>query len=348
MVERCEFSDLPVNTCGHCLGVGPTVGRIGPLPPPAPAYPPGYRRRWWPGISNPTPRDWHDGDKAPGKSTRCRFVPEARAYLLPEHLPECTERTCNGCRPCTHDEHGSPVTHCGSRPMCAEHLDHAHPRTCPRCIARTRADLDHIVRLSGLMLDEAIVTGVDSEAAMIAGPAADPADLTEIREWLTWQGITELPMYDDRHPYTLLARWAQQLAIAYGHPPRKRTTVEIAASYLSWMLTDVAQDPGQDFRLFAKEIIRCRTHLEAVLGASRAPERGAPCWECETPAPRLVRRRAHWCERPDCTREHDATGARDTWVCPNNRDHWWTEAEYRYATYAAAERVKAPPPGRAS
>jgi hypothetical protein len=333
--DRCDLTDIPRNMCGHCLGVGPTIGRIKP-PPAPPEYPPGYSRRWHPGIPDTTPRDWHDGDRPPRGSTRCKRRTGDGLYMLPEHLDDCRDRKCNGCKPCTHDDNGNPTVHCEARGSCTEHLDADHPRTCPRCIAWVRADIAQVVRLSLLMLDQAIVTGVDSEAAMLAGPAANPGALTELREWLTWHDVLKLPEHDDRHPYTLLVRWEQQLAEHYGHPRPPAPTIASAASYLSWLLTDVAQTT--DFAPLANGISRCRTHLEAVLGASRMPDRGAPCWECETPAPRLVLRRAHWCERPDCTREHDSTGARDTWVCPANRDHWWTEAEYRYATYAAAHQ----------
>ena len=103
----------------------------------------------------------------------------------------------------------------------------------------------------------------------------------------------------------------------------------------------IADDPDQDWALLTREVRECRQHLEAVHRDSRRPDRGAPCWLCPTPAPRLEMRRGHWCDDPTCEREHDATGARDTWVCPNNpREHWWAEAEYRYAVAVEARDLR--------
>lgn len=366
--DRCEWSDLPRSTCGHC-----TRAPQPQLPPEVRAEePPPAEWIWKPVVDRlrREQRDWHDGDKAPKKASACRYV-EGWGYYLREHLPICRDRDCEGCKPCTHDDHGNPVRHCKAREGCGEHLDYAHPITCPRCIARVRADLAHIERLSALMITEAEVDGIDSTAAYLAAPVTDPAHVAELRFYVEGHAthayrtgridgamfmriLTALPDDDDRHPLTLLWRWERMLAEDYGHERKGPVTVSSAVSYLSWLLTDMAQDPEQDFPLFASEVRQCRSYLETVLGASRAPERGAPCWkcpehretcedpECQGCRPRLERRRAHWCEKPGCTREHDATGARDTWVCPTNREHWWTEAEYRKATYedAVAEGMK--------
>jgi len=347
--ERCEWSDLPTETCAHCTGA-----RALPMEPEL-RHPETVRgvRVWPPAEREHEIADWIDGPKAPKASTRCRYV-EDWGFHLPEHEPTCRARECNGCKPCTHDDNGNPIKHCGARKSCTEHLDDAHPLTCPRCIARVRNDLDEITRLSALMLPEAVEGGIESTAAVLAGPATNPAQVSEIRAFVrghvqhrmmggtmtddqAMKVLAALPDDDDHHPYTLLGRWELMLAEDYGHERKGRITIASAASYLSWLLTDMAQDERQDFALFASEIATCRSHLEAVLGASRKPERGAPCWKCGTPAPRLTRRRAHWCTNEDCTREHDTTGARDTWVCPDNPDHWWPEADYRRATAADAQ-----------
>lgn len=366
---RCDWSDLPVTQCGHCQGIGPTIGRIDPGPP-RPRYPAGTRPVWTPLTDKqPTPRDWHDGDKTPGKGTRCTWNRDRELHVLPEHVPACVDRGCNGCKPCTHDDHGNPVTHCRARTSCTEHLDHAHPRTCPRCIARVRNDLTHIERLTALMVDQAIVDGLQSNAAMIAGPTGDPAVIQAhtvelvraaagvddptapvARALAAWGDDTR----DENHPLYVLRDWEQRIRDHYDHPiprftekdvldPRhigtpRPATLSRSVSYLSWVLTDVAQTAL--FADLATEVEQVKKFLESVLAASRAPERGAPCKDCDEPAPRLERRRAHWCDKDDCTREHDTTGARDTWVCPRNRSHWWTEADYRKWSYERADETK--------
>ena len=55
----------------------------------------------------------------------------------------------------------------------------------------------------------------------------------------------------------------------------------------------------------------------------------APCPMCATPAPRLNREYGHWCEDEDCQKLHYADDSGDRWVCPRNRDHWWSEEDYR-------------------
>ena len=40
-------------------------------------------------------------------------------------------------------------------------------------------------------------------------------------------------------------------------------------------------------------------------------------------------RSCHWCENEDCQKLHYADDSGDRWVCPRNRDHWWSEEDYR-------------------
>jgi hypothetical protein len=252
---------------------------------------------------------------------RCRYV-AGFGYYLPSHEHDCTDRTCDGCQPCAE-------THCTAREACTRHLDHAHPLTCPRCEGRTRDDIAEIVRLSGLLIDEAIAQGVDSEAANLAGPAADPEAWSwrRLAAWERGDDVTVLEDDDPHHPLAVLGRWDYMLREDYRQPTALRCTLLRAADYLRGQLSRLAQDETQDFALFAREIARCRRHLEDVLADGFRPETGAPCPACAK-APALVKRYAHWCWREDCTREHDATGAADSWVCPACHARW-TEAEYR-------------------
>lgn len=278
----------------------------------------------------------------------CRYVKNT-GYFLPSHLPTCVDNTCPGCEPCTHDNQGNPVRHCEARDSCTSHLQPEETKTCARCVGRTRRDLQQIEELTAHAYLEAIAAGVDSEAAALTGPAVDQVQWdrrkTKIRLALLRLPADKLPdpallerYRDDRHhPYAVLARWEHTYRHAYGQPTTLRSTLSSARKYLDGMLDTIAQDPNEDFPQFASEIARCRAHLEATIADSRKPERGAPCPLCpedltaDPPIrkPRLIRRYGHWCAREDCRREHDATGASDHWICPNNDDHRWTEAEYR-------------------
>lgn len=75
--------------------------------------------------------------------------------------------------PCKRDDYGDPTRHCTARRTCSQHIGEGE-LTCARCVGRTRQDVRQIVERASLMLPEAMVTGVDSESAFLAGPAANP------------------------------------------------------------------------------------------------------------------------------------------------------------------------------
>jgi hypothetical protein len=267
----------------------------------------------------------------------CRYDRERELYLTPAHLPACVSNTCPGCLPCTHDEDGHPVRHCTARDRskddkkvaaCTSHLATGEAKTCARCIGKVRSDMVAIENDAALMPEEAEYAGVNSEAMVLAGPAAHPGSFEARRNWLALHA-DEVPDPDPHHPAAVLGRWELTLRRLYGQRSTLGTTLARSRAYLDGILTRAAQDPDVDFTKMAAEIAACRSHIEGVRHDSRAPERGATCFLCDLPAPRLVRRYGHWCTREDCERQHDDTGARDTWVCPRDPSHWWSEAEYR-------------------
>lgn len=252
--------------------------------------------------------------------------------------------------PCRWDDDGQPTRHCTARRSCAMHV-YGDELTCARCVDRTRRDLRQIADLAALMLPEALTAGVNSEAANLAGPAADPrawrdrriAKRLHLDTWLRLARISERQWLhartameddDEQHPYTVTTRWQMMLAEDYAHPlPAVLTTAE-AVAYLSRYAGKVANDPDQDWSLFAREVRSCRSHLEAVLHNSRAAERGAPCAACrqdnpDAPAPRLLREYGHWCVEEDCDQLHYLDTSGDRWVCPRDRTHRWSEDDYR-------------------
>lgn len=242
--------------------------------------------------------------------TRCRLVrtDHGRERLTYEHRLGCEAVGCPGCAPCT-------APHCW---RCQRtHLDNAHPITCPSCVGRTRTDLAAIERLYTLLPTEAEQCGVDSEAANLAGPAADP----EASQWYrahVWAQTGALEPSDPHHPLTVLGTWDFMLREDLNQTTELRVTVSRSVDYLSGLLTWLAQADDQDFPLFAEEIRVCRVHLENVLHEGDRAELGVECPDCETSAPRLVLHRGS-----------DPSGVRDEYRCPADRDHKWTIAEYR-------------------
>lgn len=254
-----------------------------------------------------------------------------------EHYDGC-EGGCSGCLPCVPaDSLGRPLDHCTARKRCTEHVEPG-TLTCNRCLGKARRRLTRIVELATLLPVAAVESGsIDSEAANLAGPAADPAGWSDTllaaraaaaerhgygtEEWEA--AITALPDDDQAHPYAVLSRWQLMLE----DDPREcypvdrdRITVAGAARYLDANLGQLAQDDEQDFALFAREVAACLGHLEIVLAVAVYHEKGAPCPACVTSGekkpPRLEMRRGR-------------TELFDRWTCSNDGDHTWSDAEYR-------------------
>lgn len=278
--------------------------------------------------------------------TTCRYDRDLEQHLAP-----------NG-EPCTHDEYGDPTKHCTARTTCGQHIG-TNELTCARCIGRTRNDLRRITDLAALMLPAAIAGGINSEAAVLAGPAADYATFVARRrigqKWIE-ANIPErnqvramealLEDDDERHPYSVLGRWDMMIREDYRHGSDQPVNVANAADYLGRQLGKIAQDENQDWPLLAREIRKCRRHLESVLATLDRPERGTPCPACVEAgdkAPRLIRRYGHWCTDEDCRKaEHYTDDSGDLWTCSNNTSHQWNHKDYSKwveERHAAARRT---------
>ena len=251
----------------------------------------------------------------------CRYDRESKQYMLADGDP------------CRVDEYGDPTNHCKARVNCAQHIGQDE-QTCIRCLNRARTNIRQIVLLSTLMMPVALGKGVNSEAANLAGPAAD-VDAWSWRKVAAKQGrawhVSLVEEDDEHHPYTVLTRWQLMLSEDYGHPLPQAMSIMGAGAYLERNLGMVAQDPEQDFALLARELKTCRAHLEAVLGDAERAEKGQPCPSCrdEDKLVRLRREWGHWCEAEDCEKLHYLDDSGDRWVCPRNHQHWWTEQDYR-------------------
>ncbi len=262
--------------------------------------------------------------------SECRYDHESGEYL-----------TDDG-KPCLRDEHGDPTRHCTARRTCAQHVGWRE-LTCARCLGRVRQVIRKIREHAPLMPTAAQLAGVNSEAAYLAGPAADygvfSARRNIDRQWL----MANIPASnleramsayleddDNFHPYGVLTRWEFMLREDYDDPRETPTSIESAASYLDRTLAKVAQDEEQDFGLLRRELNTCWNHMQIPLAIKAWHEKGAPCPDCQPGAfVRLIHEYGHWCTDADCQKIHYLDDSGDRWVCPRNREHQWTEKAYR-------------------
>lgn len=282
----------------------------------------------------------------------CRWDREAQAHLRREHRPDCGVVDCSGCLPCRHDDDGNPVRHCRVRNRCTSHLGWGE-YACPKCLGKIRDNLTAIVDTLALMPDEAEERGVNSEPANLAGPHADyvTAQWRLVNASRAGESVEELDMRD---PYTCLTLHERTIREEIGHDDITLVSADVAsaASYLAWVLTDLArrEDLAPLVSSLLGDTATLVSHVEGALRDSRAPERGIPCPECvvnlgrrkealqaagtpedEWPklhAPRLVRHYGHWCTRERCDELHYLDTAGDVWRCPIDRSHEWSHKDY--------------------
>jgi hypothetical protein len=177
---------------------------------------------------------------------------------------------------------------------------------------------------------EAEFVGVESEAADLAGPVANVIT-SRWRRVNAAQNGGWVEETDWTNPGVVLGEWERMIREDLGHDSLTLVsdTLMGSAAYLGWVLTDLARDDGQALVLaeLGAALHRTRSHLESVRHDGADVERGAPCPVCsegldpegDEKAPRLVRKYATW----------DQSGACDSWRCPRDSDHTWSEADYR-------------------
>lgn len=227
--------------------------------------------------------------------------------------------------------------HCTARRSCGIHLQWGE-LTCARCLGRTRTNIRHIGQYAALLDSAALEAGrVDVEISMLAGPSCDPEAWSwrkaTARTGLTWH-VSLDEDDDETDPKRVLTTWAQMLSEDYRLPRPERWDVSNAAAFLERILSRVAQDDGQDFPQLSREMRKCRDHLDAELRVRWFAERGVPCPSCVASGKhdpvkvKLRREYPHWCDDADCHQIHVETDELDVWVCPVDREHWWTHADY--------------------
>jgi len=270
----------------------------------------------------------------------CRWDRAAKKHLTREHLPECVDILCAGCRPCTHED-GNPVRHCRTRLRCTSHLgwtEHA----CPECLGKIRANLTNVLNLLALMPKEATEQGINSEAANLAGPHADyvTSMWRLVNADRAGQAVEELDMTD---PYTCLTMYERHIREDLGHAETTLVSATIAASagYLSWVLTDLARDEEKAEHLtgLLGSTSALVSHMESARRNDSKPDRGTPCpvcvergMEAGKDAPRLVRHYGHWCLKTGCERLHYLDDSGDVWRCGECGSEWSHEDYDRWLT----------------
>lgn len=242
----------------------------------------------------------------------CRFAGRNQPRIVPgRHTDECPSivpltlaaepHECTGCQPCT-------ANHCR---VCA--VAHAE-QTCPDCLDETRDHLTEINRMCASLPAEVEHKGQDSEAMNLLGPAADP-DARQYVEasylggrlpegWIEANHGRDCPLLakkgepgygdpctgcagDELHPLIVLGGWASVYREAFGHDDTAVVTVADEREYLDRNLMRAAAYPHVPFEDFARDVRRCRVHIENVLHDGEQVDSGAPCFRCNTQLERV-------------------------------------------------------------
>lgn len=245
--------------------------------------------------------------------TACIWVARDEPRVVKNrHLADCDGTCLVGCQPC-------------QEPHCRV-CNRAHATgTCAECLAETRENLRGIGELCNALPAEVRNRGVEGEAMMLLGPAADP----EARGHLEASVLAgRVPAdYLDRadgelHPLFVLGTWDMVIRDAFEHDePNERLTVASAIAYLDMQLTYASGYEHVPFEDFARDLRRCVAHLESVLHDQGQGDRAnVGCFECGGDLERLLGKH----------------GFDDFWTC--RRCHRkYTYAEYNFALRASLE-----------
>ena len=239
--------------------------------------------------------------------TACRWAGSDRGrVLVGRHGDHCPGESCEGCEECTR-------AHCR---VC--YRDHS-ATVCGGCMTAIRDDLADIRRMHAALPTEAIHRGVNGEAMSLLGPVADP-EAWGHHEASAKVGRTAEQWTDGNdylHPLWVTATWADVYREAFDDPEPATPEVETECAYLNRKLTDIAGYPHVPVEDMARDLRKCRGHLEDVLRDGDRPDTGAPCVQCAT---RLER--------------HVTDDGREWWWCGRCKTNL-TDDQYRYAVGVA-------------
>lgn len=210
----------------------------------------------------------------------CRWVASDHPRVLPgRHDADCVSEWCRGCQPCAEP-------HC--RVCGLTHADGA----CAECLAETREALRSIGRLCDALPEEVEHRGINGEAMMLLGPAADPEAVGHVQASIAAGRLPAdyLDVADhELHPLFVTGTWDMIWRDALEHDePTSRLTLADAVAYLDRQMTYMASFEHVPFEDFARDLRACVTHLEAVLHDGEQVEKGAPCLTCKRPVVRMT------------------------------------------------------------
>jgi len=220
------------------------------------------------------------------------------------HDDDCHDEACAGCQACQE-------AHCR---ICG--VIHT-PGACPECMAETREALHEIARMCGALPEEVESRGVDGEAMYLLGPVADPEAIGHMEESVRAGRVPEEYLANatgDLHPLWVLGTWSMVWIDALEHETDEKVTLEAATDYLDANMTYMGGYERVPFDDFARDLRKCRNHLEAVLHDGEQVDRGAPCMGCNATLVRV------W--------DYDDKG--DGWRCPRCKQTS-SDAQYRFA-----------------
>lgn len=249
----------------------------------------------------------------------CRWVASDQPRVLPgRHSEDCADRHgddehgCRGCLPCTE-------AHC--RVCGRAHAD----GTCAECMADVRANLHEIARRCDALPDEVEHRGVNGEAMMLLGPAADPEARGHLEASVAAGRVPADYLEHanhEQHPMYVLLTWQMVWRDALDHDEAGDAELATAVDYLDRTLTYMAGFEHVPFEDFGRDLRQCLTHIEAVLhDQSNGDRANVGCFECGGDLERRLTK---------------ADGFEDWWTCQRCRRRY-TQAEYNFALRASLE-----------
>jgi hypothetical protein len=165
----------------------------------------------------------------------CRWVATDKRRVIPgRHEPDCRGEDCDGCLTCTEQ-------HCG---ICRR----VHANICAECVADTRDNLHSIAVRCGALPAEVAHRGINGEAMMLLGPAADP-EAWRNRAMSAMVGRVDdaylSDCRDEAHPLWVLGTWEQMWRNHLDHPTELEATLPRLVDYLDEQMTYMAgqQEP---------------------------------------------------------------------------------------------------------
>lgn len=259
----------------------------------------------------------------------CKWAGSENPRVLRDrHDDGCGGEGCGGCLPC-------PERHCA---VCGKedvtYEGRGNDQTCAECIGFIRDDLNSILAMSARLLGEAIQRGLNSQAAMLSGPSADP-EAWGYRRMSALAGRID-PSWledcqDELHPTWVVGTWEMLVREHLCQPATLRLTLTEAVDYLDGHLTRLAHDAEFPIEEIGRDLRACRSHLENVLSDGvRAERTRVTCTNVE------CRR------RPRLERRYGQEVRNDVWACPScgmtYNDREYRDAHATQLRHKGAER----------